>query len=67
MESTGGVVDSRVETAIDDDNCDIDDVTSGIENSKVVDTTVDTAVIGVDDSTAEAALHDDKCEGFFTP
>ena len=59
-ESIGGVGDSRAETAIVDDKCDVDNVTSGIE-SEVSDITVDMTV-GVGDSRAETAIFDGKCE-----
>ena len=46
----------------DCDNCEIDNVTSGIESREVGDISVDTTVVGVSDSRAEAAINDDKCE-----
>ena len=62
MVDIGGVGDSRAETAIDCDNCEIDNVTSGIESREVGDISVDTTVVGVSDSRAEAAIDDVKCE-----
>ena len=59
-ESIGGVGDSRAETAIVDDECEVGNITSGIK-SEVGDITVDTAV-GVGDSRAETAIDDGKCE-----
>ena len=59
-ENIGGVGDSRAETAIVDDECEVGNVTSGIE-SEVGDITVDTTV-GVGDSRAETAIFDGKCE-----
>ena len=59
-ESIGGVSDSRAETAIVDDECEVEQATSGIE-SEVGDITVDTTV-GMGDSRAEAAIDDAKCE-----
>ena len=58
----GGVGDSKAETAIDCDNWEIDNVTSGIESREVGDISVDTTVVGVSDSRAEAAIDDGKCE-----
>ena len=60
QESIGGVGDSRAETAIVDDECEVGNITSGIK-SEVGDITVDTAV-GVGDSRAETAIDDGKCE-----
>ena len=62
MVDIGGVSDSRDETAIDCDNCDIDKVTSGIESREDGDISVDTTVVGVSDSRAEATIDDGKCE-----
>ena len=59
-ESIGGVGDSRAETAIVDDECEVDNVTSGIE-SEAGDITVDMTV-GVGDSRDESAIDDGKCE-----
>ena len=55
MVDIGGVGDSRAETAIDCDNCEIDNVTSGIESREVGDISVDTTVAG-------AAINNGKCE-----
>ena len=57
MADVGGVGDSRAETAIYCDNCEIDNVTSGIEVREVGDISV-----GVSDSRAEAAIDGGKCE-----
>ena len=62
MADVGGVGDSRAETAIYCDNCEIDNVTSGIEVREVGDISVDSTVVGVSDSRAEAAIDDGKCE-----
>ena len=62
MVDIGGVGDFRAETAIDCDNCEIDNVTSGIESREVGDISVDTTVVGVSDSRAVVAIDDGKCE-----
>ena len=55
MVDIGGVGDSGAETAIDCDNCEIDNVTPGVVGDIPVDTTVGEDNAGVVGTTADAA------------